>query len=150
MICPRCSSAQHTKSGIINNRQRFKCKDCKYHFTVEKRSNEYPKSLKKKALLLYLEGLGFRSIERILGVSNVTVLKWIRAFGEEVASLQSSVEDIEVVELDEMHSYIGNKKTTVGFGLLLIDLERNSSISLLATGVTKPQWNYGKRFSKIK
>jgi hypothetical protein len=39
---------------------------------VEKRSGEYPKSERKKALQLYLEGLGFRSIGRYLGVSNIT------------------------------------------------------------------------------
>jgi len=35
-----------------------------------------------------------------------------------------------------MHSYIGNKKTIAGFGLLLIDLGKNSSTSLLATEAT--------------
>lgn len=37
-----------------------------------------------EALKLYLEGLGFKSIGRILGVSNVTVLKWIRSMGEKL------------------------------------------------------------------
>ena len=39
--------------------------------------------MKKLALQLYLVGFGFRSIGRVLGVSNVTVLNWIRAFGEQ-------------------------------------------------------------------
>ena len=46
-----------------------------------------------------------------------------------------------MVEVDEMHSYIGSKKTAAGFGLLLIDMERDFSISLLATGETKRQKN---------
>ncbi|KAA6334071.1 hypothetical protein EZS27_017586 [termite gut metagenome] len=33
--------------------------------------------MKKQALHLYLEGLGFRSIGKLLGVSNATVLNWI-------------------------------------------------------------------------
>ncbi|VAW13818.1 Transposase and inactivated derivatives, partial [hydrothermal vent metagenome] len=93
---------------------------------------------KRKALQLYLEGLGFRSIGRILGVSNVSVLNWIRGFGEKVKELQANNTSIEFAELDEMHSYIGNKKTIVGFGSLLIDLERDSSNSLLAIEATKP------------
>jgi hypothetical protein len=93
---------------------------------------------------LYLEGLGFRSIGRYLGVSNVTVLKWIRSFGEEVKSLQEETKEIEMVELDEMHSYVGSKKTTFGYGLLLIDLARDSSISLLATEATRRQKNFGR------
>jgi hypothetical protein len=57
-----------------------------------------------------------------------------------------------MVEVDEMHSYIGSKKTTAGYGLLLtvgehsrtIDMERDSSTSLLVTGATKQQKNFGK------
>jgi hypothetical protein len=44
-----------------------------------------------------------------------------------------------------MHSYIGSKKTTVRYGLLLIDMEKDSLISLLATEGTKQQRNFGKR-----
>ena len=39
---------------------------------------------------------------------------------------------VSVVELDEMPTYIGSKKTTVGYGLLLIDLEND--LSLLSVG----------------
>ena len=51
--------------------------------------------------------------------------------------------------MDEMHSYIGNKKTTVGYGLLLIDMGKDSSISLLAIDHQKQENNYGKA-SKTK
>jgi hypothetical protein len=94
---------------------------------------------------LYLEGLGFRSIGRILSVSNVSVLNWIKEFGKEVKDLQSDDKTVEYAELDEMHSFIGNKKTTVGYGLLLIDLEKNSSISLLATEATNQPLNSGTK-----
>jgi transposase-like protein len=137
MNCPRCKSEKKVKNGVINEKQRYRCKDCRYNYTVEKRSNEYSNSTKKKALQLYLEGLGFRSIGRILNVSNVSVLNWIKFFGKEVKSLQSESRDIEIVEVDEMHSYIGYKKTIVGFGLLLIDLGKDSSTSLLAIEATK-------------
>jgi len=145
MDCPRCKSDKKIKNGIIKGVQRYKCKTCGYNYTVERRSYDYPISTKKKALQLYLEGLGFRSIGRFLGVSNVTVLNWIRSFGEKVASLQSESQDIEFVEVDEMHSYIGYKKTTVGYGLLLIDMAKNSSTSLLATEVIKQQKSFGKK-----
>jgi uncharacterized protein YjcR len=101
--------------------------------------------MKKQALHLYLEGLGFRSIGRFLGVSNVSVLKWIRSFGKEVQELNSDSQEIEMVEVDEMHSYVGSKKTIVGYGLLLIDMRKDSSISLLATEATKRQKSFGKR-----
>ncbi|KAA6303913.1 hypothetical protein EZS27_044444, partial [termite gut metagenome] len=81
---------------------------------------------------------------RYLGVSNVTVLKWIRSFGEEVKSLQVDTKEIEVVELDEMHGCAGSKKTTFGYGLLPVDLASDSSISLLATEATRRQKNFGR------
>ena len=41
-----------------------------------------PDKLKRDALILYVEGLGFRSIGRFLNVSHVTVFNWIKNFGE--------------------------------------------------------------------
>ncbi len=81
-----------------------------------------------------LGGLGFRSMGRILKISHVTVYYWVRDWGDKVGP-PSRDGPVEIVELDEMHSYVGNKKTTVarlpdrqGYGLLLIDLERGTSI----------------------
>ena len=91
---------------------------------------------------LYLEGLGFRSIGRILGVSHVSVQKWIKKFGQELEELKSENE-ISVVELDEMHTYIGNKKNIAGSGLLLIELGKNSSTALLVAEEQKPDKNSG-------
>ena len=34
----------------------------------------------------------------------------------------------QIVELDELHGYVGHKKTTAGSGLLLIDLANASSM----------------------
>jgi transposase-like protein len=145
MDCPKCNSSNKVKSGKIKGIQRYKCKGCGCNYTVELKSTAKSKAQKKQALHLYLEGLGFRSIGRLLCVSNVSVLNWIRDFGKKVEELHSNSQDIEIVEVDEMHSYIGQKKTTVGYGLLLIDLAKDSSISLLVTEVTKQQQNSGKR-----
>ncbi|OFX36137.1 MAG: Insertion element protein [Bacteroidetes bacterium GWA2_32_17] len=140
--CPKCKSTNFRKDGIVKSKQRYLCKDCKYRFTVEQigKSNK----VKRDALILYLEGLGFRSIGRFLNVSHVTVFNWIKSFGEKLNEFRNSG-DIEVVELDEMHTYIDSKKITVGFGLLLIDMEKDLSISLLATGAPKQAEGYGKR-----
>jgi len=68
-----------------------------------------------------------------------------KEFGKEVEKLNAESKEIEMVEVDEMHSYIGSKKTTVGYGLLLIDMEKDLSTSLLATGATRRQRNFGKQ-----
>lgn len=143
MNCPRCKSSSHKKNGKIVGRQRYKCHDCGYNYSVEIKSTASPMSVKRQALQLYLEGLGFRSIGRFLGVSHVSVQKWIQKFGSELEELKSENE-ISIVELDEMHTYIGNKKTTAGSGLLLIEMGKNSSTVLLAAGEQKQDKNSGK------
>ncbi|MCS6822283.1 MAG: IS1 family transposase [Microscillaceae bacterium] len=105
--CPKCKSTKFCKDGIVKGKQRFKCKDCSFRFRVEHIGK--PEKLKRDALILYLEGLGFRSIGRFLKVSHVTVFKWIKAYGKKLDEIRSN-EAIEVVEIDEMHTYIGSKK----------------------------------------
>jgi transposase-like protein len=143
MNCPKCFSIEKVKSGKIKEIQRYKCKDCGCRYTVALKSTAYSRCFKKRALHLYLEGLGFRSIGRLLNVSNVSVLRWIKSFGKEVQSLHSANKNIEVVELDEMHTYIGRKKTIVGYGLLLIDMVGDSSTSLLAIEAPRQQKSCG-------
>jgi transposase-like protein len=46
MNCPRCGSVNRYKDGIVKGRQKYKCKDCKYHYTVEQRSNEKSRQTK--------------------------------------------------------------------------------------------------------
>ncbi len=45
-LCPNCNSNTHIKSGIINNRQRYKCKICNYYFTVNKLGKKIGKNSK--------------------------------------------------------------------------------------------------------
>ena len=143
MNCTKCGSIKNVKSGVIKGEQRYKCKGCGCNFTVEIKSTAKPSSMKKDALHLYLEGLGFRSIARFLKVSHVSVYNWIKAFGSNVAELQAN-EKMEIVELDEMHTYIMSKKTTVGYGLLLIGLGKNSSTLFVETDQQKPLNSFGK------
>jgi len=140
LVCPKCSENNSIKAGIANGRQRYKCKFCSYHYTVSHRGAS--KEQKRQAVELYLEGLGFRSIGRILKFSHVAVYNWIREFGEKLEELKSS-EEIKVVEIDEMHSYVSNKKTTAGYGLLLIEIGEGSSIALLASETQKQEKSSG-------
>ena len=79
IICKRCGGTETHKNGMMNGKQRYRCKSCGFNFTTGFRGK--PIELRQRALQLYLEGLGFRAIGRILGVSNVTVLNWVRAYG---------------------------------------------------------------------
>jgi len=141
MKCLKCSSINVCRNGKMQGMQRYKCKDCNYNYTKGRNSKD--KSLKRFALELYLEGLGFRSVGRLLKVSYVSIFNWIKKYGKSLDLLQNNHE-ICVTEMDEMHSYIGSKKTLTGSGLLLIDMQKNSSASLLVIDQQKLGKSFGK------
>ena len=145
--CPRCNHDKNTKDGIVAQKQRYKCKKCNYRFTVIQKRTSASKETKKMALQLYLEGLGFRSIGRILNFSHVAVYEWIKSFGEEVTLLQTQGKSPQVMEIDEMHSYIGCKKNLAGYGLLLIDMEKDLSILTLVNEIPSQEKSYGTRLN---
>ncbi len=86
--CPRCASADTVKSGINNGRQRYKCKGCQYFFSVHHKSDTAALAQRRLALNLYLEGLGLRSIGRILGFSHVAVYQWVKAYRENLEQIK--------------------------------------------------------------
>ena len=116
MDCPRCGCGEYCKNGIVNGRQRYRCKQCRYNYTVTQKSDVKSPETRQLALDMYLEGLGFRAIGRLLQVSHMAVFYWIKQAGQSV-ELSIADEPVEVVEVDEMHTFVGQKKVTAGFGL---------------------------------
>jgi transposase-like protein len=116
--CPKCQPSESRKDGMVREKQRYHCKSCGYRYTVAHKG--YSEDVKQQALAMYLEGLGFRSIGRLLSCSHTAAYYWIRKYGEK-ASVTIAGSKIEVVEMDEGHPYIGSKKKRVGCGLPLTD-----------------------------
>jgi transposase len=135
MNCPKCGSSDCAKDGIVKERQRYRCKSCGYRHTVQYRG--ISPAIKRQALQLYLEGLGFRLIGRFLKCSHVAVYNWIKAHGESIEAIRSAA-GVDVVEMDEMHTYIGSKKTIAGYGLLLIDMGGASSTAKWVAATPRP------------
>ncbi|MFV0540424.1 MAG: hypothetical protein ACK5MZ_04185, partial [Aestuariibaculum sp.] len=81
-------------------------------------------------------------IGRILGVSHVAVIKWIKKYGSELDAIKND-RPVRIVEADEMHSYIGSKKTIVGCGLQLIEMPESTLVSLSGTGGARQEENSG-------
>lgn len=78
------------------------------------------------AINMYLEGLGFRAIGRLLGISHQTVYKWVKRLGEQHQIKPNTNQEIDIVELDEIHSYTKHKKTTAGSELPLTEAPNKS------------------------
>ena len=99
--CPRCGAKEKVKNGYNNNKgkQRYLCKECGRNYTGTK--NGYPESTKREALKYYMEVLGFRQIERLMHVSHVSVINWVKKAAEELRRVEEekkSEKEIEVLE----------------------------------------------------
>jgi len=125
MQCPRCGSERLVKAGFQSGKQRYRCKDCSRAFVEHSIRGKSPE-MKAKAVSLYLEGLGFRAIGRILGVSNVSVLKWIRQIARHLPEPAEGKTFVDVLEMDELWHFVQKKRTPSGSGLVLTVCETPS------------------------
>ena len=71
--CPKCGQKEKVKNRFMRGKQRYKCKNCGCNYTGGR--NGYPEDIKQKAIKYYLEGNGFRRIDRLLHVSRVSVIR---------------------------------------------------------------------------
>jgi len=62
------------------------------------------------AIRMYLEGNSQRAIGRILQISQQSVANWIQAYVEDLPTEQKP-EKVHTAELDELYTFVGNKKT---------------------------------------
>ena len=77
--CPKCKSEHIWKAGKAWDKIRYRCKDCNYQFTkFVLHDKNKPANLRKQAIQMSIEGMGFRVIGRVLGVHNTTVINWVR------------------------------------------------------------------------
>jgi hypothetical protein len=79
------------------------------------------------ALRHYLEGVGQRATERLVGVSHNSVMNWVLEEVEGKALARVDASEVEWVEADELWTYVGKKKKIAGCGGLLIVLPRKSA-----------------------
>lgn len=122
-ICPKCSNNGYTKDGLVNGKQRYKCKSCNYRYTVEQRG--FSSDVKRQAVILYLQGVDFRSIGHILHCSHVTVHNWIKSYGQNIQKIRST-ESIKWTSKPNLNKHLNLRKSTE-VSLLLIDLTNSSS-----------------------
>ena len=130
MKCFKCQSEENVKNGIVRGIQRYKCKECGNNFSIDYSQVVEKEKKRRFGLAMYLEGLGFHSIGRLLNVSHVTVMNWVKKYGSELSKIRNP-KPVQVMELDEIHTYVRSKKTINGSGLLLIEGQESSLISLL-------------------
>ena len=65
--CPKCNKNLITKAGLVQNKQRYKCKSCSYHFTGNKLTKAIDNEKVITCLELYLCGLSYRDRSCYIG-----------------------------------------------------------------------------------
>ena len=122
LACPKCQSDHIIKSGVINKKQRYLCKKCRYFFTVNKIGKKIDDYYVTKALQLYLEGLSYREIERIIGVSHVTISNWVKSFNIKKPSHGNYHPTYKILSHLELVEYIKKKEQLSGAGMIITEL----------------------------
>ena len=120
--CPKCDSFQYVKSGIVNERQRYKCKDCKYYYSVNKLGKKIDDYYIIKAMQLYIEGISAREIERLLGISHVSVHNWAKKIGIQKMNLASQRPTYKVFNHNELVEYMQDRQNLNNFGAIITEV----------------------------
>ena len=60
--------------------------------------------------------MGFRAIERVKGVHHTTIITWVKKVGKLLPNTYDPETTPEVGELDELETFVGQKKTKFGSG----------------------------------
>ena len=149
MYCCRCGSENHTKSGVNKGKQRYRCRECGYNFT-NTHGRGYPPEMQLKALKLYSENMGLRSIARHMGVDPATVMHWVRGNGLALLekmrkNIPTSLKDMDIIEIDEMWHFTKKNSENYGYGLLYLVPHDEFSPSKLALVVVKHSSDYGQK-----
>jgi transposase-like protein len=111
--CPKCTatSKQRKIGRTQSGSQRYQCQACGRRYTPEPKVQGYDEEIRLQAVRLYADGMNFRRIGRQLGVSHQSVINWVNAYSAQLPSQPPQPEAVGVVEMDELFSFIGEKKT---------------------------------------
>jgi hypothetical protein len=130
MACKFCGSDALRKNGFTRGKQRYFCKACGRNHVEGDLREKHPKIAKYIAIVLYLEGCGFRRIARILRkilgikIHDPLIIHWVRNLGLMVENACNDLvekEKIPLLEMDELYTYIKKNSIKSGYGLLLIE-----------------------------
>lgn len=158
MTCHNCSSICKKFGKFGPQRiQRYRCKQCKRTFSEEHETPKGPLgdmriSIDKAEMILklMLEGMSIRSIQRITGAHQQTILDLLVIAGEKCERIMNAkIKDVPVkdVEADEIWSFVKMKRNTrgrkgiddpmVGDTFAFVGIERNTKLVLA--------WHLGDR-----
>ncbi|NEQ75592.1 MAG: IS1 family transposase [Okeania sp. SIO2C9] len=109
MDCPYCQSHKVVKNGHRQGKQSYLCRDCGRQFRDSPCPAGYSSDVKELCVKMSLNGMGFRAIERVSGISHNTVLNWVRLAQAQICD--DNYEIPETAQIDELQTLESSKKT---------------------------------------
>lgn len=132
--CPRCQSTDLRKDGIVKGKQRYRCKSCNYHFTVEHPGKPFHK--KRQAIILYIAGFDYRMIASLINTSHVAIFNWIKRLPGLKQFKSRRPEKVSRRNIvDRLKRSLASQKTK---GFLLIEFEEED-INIMYTDKTEEE-----------
>jgi transposase-like protein len=110
--CPYCEEtirqnrAGKTKAGS----QRYRCMHFGHKYRPEPKAQGYLESVHKRAMEMYVDGNNLRRNACHLKVAPQTVVYWVTDLAEALSN-QPLPHEVKEAEMDDMFTFIGDKKT---------------------------------------
>jgi transposase-like protein len=70
----------------------------------------YPEATRLQAVRMYVDGMNLRRVARHLGVNHQSVANWVKAYAAQLPPAPLP-EEVETIEMDELHTFVERKKT---------------------------------------
>jgi len=154
MVCHNCKTEAKKFGKDRKGNQRYRCNQCRKTFQEMKENllgtMRIPMEKAEMCLRLLLEGMSIRSIQRITGLHQETILNLLVLAGDRCRKLmRDRIKGVAVrdVEADEIWGFVGMKKMTrlykevtnplVGDAYTFVGIERNTKLILA--------WHLGER-----
>ena len=107
MQCPECQSTNVNKNGHKKGKQNYICVKCKRQFIDDDQAQKgYSEEVKRECLKMYVNGLGFRAIERVKNVHHTTIINWVKQAGKLLPYFYEPQINPQVGELDELQTFV--------------------------------------------
>ena len=117
MQCPECQSTRINKNGHKKGKQNYICVSCSRQFIDSYQPQKgYSEEIKRECLKMYVNGMGFRAIERVKNVHHTTIINWVKQVGKLLPDYYQAETTPQVGELDELETFVTSKKTKPGYG----------------------------------
>lgn len=112
--CPKCQSTQVRKNGARSGRQAYICKHCSRQFLESYLPQGYSDEIKQLCLKMYVNGMGFRAIERVTDINSLHYYQLGKTDGKFCAVWRLKCRRfLKLPLLAELQTFVQSKKNKV-------------------------------------